>query len=254
MRTGSLRKMTSPMKYISILGFLIMLGIANLESIDGAGECGNTSPEVMAMKLAPCVVAAVFEQAYVSDSCCSQVWEIGQNPSCLCAVLLSKAVKLAGVNPAVAITIPKRCKFSRPVGRKCGGKNRMFIVFPYFSHLSRCCISPFYLYSYLFSSLYIALKEVEKRKRLKTLNFLYSCWCIDWLMVCKQIKARSFFFFCSLCVIISLFHACVTFNKKFVSVFENVKTRPAKTIYIAHLIQKTSQNEMLFFLTLEDLR
>ncbi|KAH0467549.1 hypothetical protein IEQ34_002582 [Dendrobium chrysotoxum] len=49
--------------------------------------------------------------------------KIGQNPKCLCAVMLSNTAKSAGVNPGVAVTIPKRCEISnRPVGYKSGGE------------------------------------------------------------------------------------------------------------------------------------
>ncbi|RHN46271.1 putative bifunctional inhibitor/plant lipid transfer protein/seed storage helical [Medicago truncatula] len=54
---------------------------------------------------------------------CAQVKKLGQNPSCLCAVLLSNVAKMSGVNPQIASTIPKRCNLAdRPVGYKCGRK------------------------------------------------------------------------------------------------------------------------------------
>ncbi|KAM7531914.1 hypothetical protein LguiB_035324 [Lonicera macranthoides] len=108
------------MKVICFLGLLVIIGTAG---VDGAGgECGkSTTPDQEAMKLAPCAAAAQDEKAAVSDSCCQQVKKIGQNPSCLCAVLLSDTAKSSGVNPQVALTIPKRCNFAnRPVGYKCG--------------------------------------------------------------------------------------------------------------------------------------
>jgi hypothetical protein len=48
---------------------------------------------------------------------------IGRSPKCLCAVMLSDTARKAGVKPAVAMTIPKRCAIAnRPVGYKCGRK------------------------------------------------------------------------------------------------------------------------------------
>lgn len=91
---------------------------------DGAGECGATPPDQMALKLAPCASAAADPQAAPSGSCCAAVQDIGrqQSPKCLCAVLLSNTVRHSGVKPEVAITIPKRCNLAnRPIGYKCGG-------------------------------------------------------------------------------------------------------------------------------------
>jgi hypothetical protein len=91
---------------------------------DGAGECGATPPDRMALKLAPCASAAQNPSSAPSSSCCNAVHSIGkQSPKCLCAVMLSKTAKSAGIKPEVAITIPKRCNLvDRPIGYKCGGK------------------------------------------------------------------------------------------------------------------------------------
>lgn len=76
-----------------------------------------------AWKLAPCVTATQDANAPVSDSCCSQIKRLGQNPPCLCSVMLSNTAKSAGVKPEIAVTIPKRCSIAdRPVGYKCGGQ------------------------------------------------------------------------------------------------------------------------------------
>ncbi|KAK6933086.1 Bifunctional inhibitor/plant lipid transfer protein/seed storage helical domain [Dillenia turbinata] len=113
--------MDAQMKYICILGFLVLVSIAGFERANGAGECGKSSPDREAWKLAPCVQAAQDESAEVSDSCCAQVKKIGQNPRCLCAVMLSNTAKMSGANPEIAVTIPKRCNIAdRPVGYICG--------------------------------------------------------------------------------------------------------------------------------------
>lgn len=109
------------MKFICLLGLLVV--ILNIAGLDAAGECGKSSPDDEAMMLAPCAMAAQDEKAPVSDSCCAEVKKIGQNPSCLCAVLLSNTAKASGIKPQIAITIPKRCNIeNRPVGFKCGRK------------------------------------------------------------------------------------------------------------------------------------
>ncbi|XP_041027881.1 uncharacterized protein LOC121267857 [Juglans microcarpa x Juglans regia] len=109
------------MKFICLLGLLVIVSTAGPESVDGASACGKSTPDNEAFKLAPCAEAAQNEAAAVSDNCCLQVKRIGQNPSCLCAVLLSNTAKSSGIKAEVAITIPKRCNIAnRPVGYKCG--------------------------------------------------------------------------------------------------------------------------------------
>ncbi|GMY14454.1 putative lipid-transfer protein DIR1 [Fagus crenata] len=113
--------MEGPMKFICLLGLLVLVSMGGLERVDGAGECGKSNPNDEAMKLAPCMTAAQDVNAQVSDSCCLQVKRIGQNPSCLCAIMLSDTAKASGIKPEIAITIPKRCNIAnRPVGYKCG--------------------------------------------------------------------------------------------------------------------------------------
>lgn len=104
--------------------FVVLLAVvAWLGGVEGAGggACGKLSPDKVAEQLAPCSVPARDAKAAVSSSCCLQIKRIGRNPKCLCAVLLSATAKAAGVEPAAAITIPKRCRFAnRPIGFKCG--------------------------------------------------------------------------------------------------------------------------------------
>ena len=104
-----------------------------LTKVNGAGECSKISPVTMAFRLATCARAARDANAQVSSQCCSQVETLFTvNPGCLCAVLLSNMAKLAGIKPAIAITIPQRCNIAdRPVGYKCGDMkmNFFFLIF-----------------------------------------------------------------------------------------------------------------------------
>ncbi|GKV28365.1 hypothetical protein SLEP1_g37434 [Rubroshorea leprosula] len=116
-----IEEMEVPMKFICFLVFLLVLGINGFNRVDGAGECGKSSPDVEAFKLASCATAAQDANAQVPDSCCSQVKTLGKNPACLCAVMLSNTAKSSGIKPEIAVTIPKRCNIAdRPVGYKCG--------------------------------------------------------------------------------------------------------------------------------------
>ncbi|KAK7339741.1 hypothetical protein VNO77_20423 [Canavalia gladiata] len=109
-------------KMLCLVGVVVLVSIGGFDRVEGGGECGkSTTPDNEAIKLAPCATAAQDQNASVSKSCCAQVKKIGQNPSCLCAVLLSNTAKMSGVNPQIALTIPKRCNFAnRPIGYKCG--------------------------------------------------------------------------------------------------------------------------------------
>ncbi|XVF76715.1 hypothetical protein PTKIN_Ptkin13bG0288800 [Pterospermum kingtungense] len=110
--------MATALKFTCVLGLIVLVSVVG---IDAAGECGKSTPDNEAMKLAPCAEAAQDQNAAVSASCCAQVRQIGKSPSCLCAVLLSNTAKSSGIKPEIAITIPKRCNIAnRPVGYKCG--------------------------------------------------------------------------------------------------------------------------------------
>ncbi|WJX76507.1 hypothetical protein P8452_59918 [Trifolium repens] len=88
------------MKMLCLVGFVVLVvGIGRVESAGAASD----------------------ENASVSQSCCAQVKKLGQNPTCLCAVMLSNVAKMSGADPQIAVTIPKRCNIAnRPVGYKCG--------------------------------------------------------------------------------------------------------------------------------------
>ncbi|KAE9618113.1 hypothetical protein Lal_00041895 [Lupinus albus] len=116
--------MKGPIKFQIFLGilFIALFMIIEIHRVEGGGECGkSTTPDNEAIKLAPCAIAAQNANASVSRSCCAKIKQFGTNPKCLCAVLLSKTAKMSGVNPKIAVTIPKRCNFhNRPIGFKCG--------------------------------------------------------------------------------------------------------------------------------------
>ena len=110
---------------LCVVAMLLVAGLAGMETAHGAGECGRAPVDQVALKLAPCAAATQDPRAAVPPACCAQVRAIGRNPKCLCAVMLSGTARKAGVKPAVAMTIPKRCAIAnRPVGYKCGRKQR----------------------------------------------------------------------------------------------------------------------------------
>jgi hypothetical protein len=122
-----------------VLAALVMAA-AFLAAVHGAGECGATPPDRMALKLAPCASAAQDSKSAPSNPCCTAVHNIGkQSRECLCAVMLSNTAKSSGIKPEVAVTIPKRCNLvDRPVGYKCGGNRRVFFTASAESFRSSC--------------------------------------------------------------------------------------------------------------------
>ncbi|ONK65862.1 uncharacterized protein A4U43_C06F1730 [Asparagus officinalis] len=107
------------MRFSKCSSFLLLLLLSS--SAHGAGECGRVPVANVAIRMAPCAGASQSARAPVSPQCCAAVANIGRNPKCLCAVMLSSTARSAGVKPAVAVTIPKRCNLrNRPVGYKCG--------------------------------------------------------------------------------------------------------------------------------------
>ncbi|KAK9146441.1 hypothetical protein Sjap_006344 [Stephania japonica] len=102
---------------------IVMLALqAHVKESEAAGECGKTPINAAAASLSPCLAAAKGISAKVPPVCCGRVVALlRSSPKCLCAVFLSPLVKKAGINPAIAITIPKRCNIrNRPAGKKCG--------------------------------------------------------------------------------------------------------------------------------------
>ncbi|KAM5569973.1 hypothetical protein ABKV19_005756 [Rosa sericea] len=110
------------MTYLIVIMLAMLVTVGNLwgfdVGVDGVGECGS-NPEVVVYKLAPCGPAAQDQSVAVSPKCCSLMKRVDKR--CLCAIVLSKEVQSHGLNPAIAVTIPKRCNDPRrPKGYKCG--------------------------------------------------------------------------------------------------------------------------------------
>ncbi|KAL5712244.1 hypothetical protein ACHQM5_014435 [Ranunculus cassubicifolius] len=114
--------MASVASYFVIV-ILVLASFARIKETTAAGECGRTPIQNAAASLSPCLGAAGSVSAKVPPMCCAKVGALLKNsPRCLCAVFLSPLVKKAGIKPAIAITIPKRCNIrNRPAGKKCGG-------------------------------------------------------------------------------------------------------------------------------------
>lgn len=107
---------------LSSLLFLVLCIYSLKTTVHGAGECGRNPPDREAIKLAPCAMAAQDKSSKVSATCCDRIKQMGRNPKCLCAVMLSSTARNSGAKPEISMTIPKRCNIAdRPIGYKCGG-------------------------------------------------------------------------------------------------------------------------------------
>ncbi|KAL2334194.1 hypothetical protein Fmac_015407 [Flemingia macrophylla] len=113
--------MIRDLKVVTVVVLLLTSEVLILK-VEGAGECGRTPIGSAAASLSPCLDAVSNVKAKVPLACCSRVGALLRTaPRCLCAVLLSPLAKQAKINPATAITIPKRCNIrNRPAGKKCG--------------------------------------------------------------------------------------------------------------------------------------
>ncbi|XP_018442200.1 uncharacterized protein LOC108814186 [Raphanus sativus] len=106
---------------LSSLLFLVLCIYSLKTTVHGAGECGRNPPDREAIKLAPCAMAAQDKSSKVSATCCDRIKQMGRNPKCLCAVMLSSTARNSGAKPEISMTIPKRCNIAdRPIGYKCG--------------------------------------------------------------------------------------------------------------------------------------
>jgi hypothetical protein len=149
---------------------IVAAGLAGMETAHGAGECGRVPVDQVALKLAPCAAATQNPRARVPPSCCAQVRGIGRNPKCLCAVMLSDTARKAGVKPAVAMTIPKRCAIAnRPVGYKCGRMHPFPCCDPQAFFVERKMDDAFHrhrlLYSVLFTVCFFTVQHIPCHER-----------------------------------------------------------------------------------------
>ncbi|CAF2094879.1 unnamed protein product [Brassica napus] len=116
------------MKWCKFISVALMSLLITLASAEAAGECGRMPIGQAAASLSPCLAATKNPRGKVPPVCCAKVGALVRtNPRCLCAVMLSPLAKKAGINPGVAIAIPKRCNIrNRPSGKRCG---RMDLIF-----------------------------------------------------------------------------------------------------------------------------
>ncbi|XP_057544361.1 non-specific lipid transfer protein GPI-anchored 15 [Amaranthus tricolor] len=108
--------------YITLLALFLLTSNILFKTCNAARECGKTPIPAAAASMTPCLAAARNTRARVTPPCCSKVTALIKTaPRCLCAVILSPLARQAGINPGIAITIPKRCNIrNRPIGKKCG--------------------------------------------------------------------------------------------------------------------------------------
>ncbi|KAI5076655.1 hypothetical protein GOP47_0008720 [Adiantum capillus-veneris] len=107
---------------------LVMWGLVVVWGVAVEGK-GSKTPDpcpggtrTVSYGMVSCLPPAKDEDAKPDATCCAKVVELSNNPACLCACLTSPLARLVGINPIVALSIPKRCNLdSRPVGYQCAG-------------------------------------------------------------------------------------------------------------------------------------
>ncbi|KAK3421397.1 hypothetical protein EUGRSUZ_G02050 [Eucalyptus grandis] len=97
--------------------FAYILLLFLLYSLDS--ECGRIPINTAFAGLSPCMVAGRNAQAKVPPACCDRVKSLMQiNPRCLDVVFHSPAARFAGIVPAAAMSIPKRCNIRNGPARR----------------------------------------------------------------------------------------------------------------------------------------
>ncbi|KAK4261088.1 hypothetical protein QN277_004136 [Acacia crassicarpa] len=77
---------------------------------DGHGVCGKYSPDRMLTHvLRHCAKPAKDLKAPMTPKCCDLVSKISEK--CFNAIINSDTWKHSGINPKIALTIPKRCHY-----------------------------------------------------------------------------------------------------------------------------------------------
>lgn len=122
-------KMTASRAWIATAAIALLAAaqcVVPLAEAAGSGPCGKSPLLFAATSLLTCKTAASSATAKVSRDCCKKVSLLP--PACLCAVVTSPLAQQAKINPAYAVSIPKRCGFTkaaRHAGTKCGS---MFLI------------------------------------------------------------------------------------------------------------------------------
>ncbi|MCO5572021.1 hypothetical protein L7F22_025772 [Adiantum nelumboides] len=102
-----------------VVMWVVVWGIA---AAQGKGDPCPGGTMTVSYGMVSCLPAAKDENTKPDSTCCGKVVELGSNPACLCACLTSPLARMMGINPMVALSIPKRCNLdSRPVGYRCAG-------------------------------------------------------------------------------------------------------------------------------------
>ncbi|KAE8717283.1 Glutathione s-transferase-like protein [Hibiscus syriacus] len=56
------------------MGLIVLVSILEIGKVNAAGECGKSSPDNEALKLAPCAEASQDAKAPVSAACCAHLY------------------------------------------------------------------------------------------------------------------------------------------------------------------------------------
>ncbi len=110
------RKMSKSNMVIAMGLVFLLVGSSLMPSAEAA-SCSI-------FQLLPCMAASKNAKVTPSRSCCANVSSMGKGlagANCLCSLLYSSLAKSQGVNPKIAITIPRRCHLPVIKGYKCHG-------------------------------------------------------------------------------------------------------------------------------------
>ncbi|KAH9542845.1 hypothetical protein CY35_13G028800 [Sphagnum magellanicum] len=103
-----------------VMGLVVLIVASTL--VPSSVEAAANSCSIY--QLVPCLPASKSLSVPPSRQCCTNVAAMGRGPAganCLCSLLNNPLARSQGVQPRIAITIPRRCRLPVPKGQRCNG-------------------------------------------------------------------------------------------------------------------------------------
>jgi hypothetical protein len=114
-------KMSKSSTMFVVMGLVVLIVASTL--VPSSVEAAANSCSIY--QLLPCLSASKSLSIPPSRQCCINVAAMGRGPAganCLCSLLNNPLARSQGVQPRIAITIPRRCRLPVPKGQRCNGE------------------------------------------------------------------------------------------------------------------------------------
>ncbi len=114
-------KMSKSSTMFVVMGLVVLVVASTL--VPSSVEAAANSCSIY--QLLPCLSASKSLSVPPSRQCCNNVAAMGRGrggANCLCSLLNNPLARSQGVQPRIAITIPRRCRLPVPKGQRCNGE------------------------------------------------------------------------------------------------------------------------------------